>query len=1241
MAKIQIIASMNRILMKSSKKGDENKMAKKSWLKVIFTLMGLIVVGISNKKFDPIIAQTYQANTINNLAIRALDPVKNDAGLQATSKPLILKKKAAFPDLNTEIDRNLLFSELIIPTPQEGALYEYVNSESEKISPSSAETGFQLIYVKVTENHGQTSILVPIPVSITDTDTTLLLNNRVAVQTSTTDGKIIMYPSDIQNKTTEQLQESVKASAKIKTWDTQTGEDIPLSVASTTINTNSIGLYKAIFEITVESGGEKQQTTFQKDVLVFGANIKTTNYFTVAQNKELTMGTNATTFFSTYQTVSSTTASDATYEWVADQAGNSTEPANKYDSSNPGLKWGFIKMTDKTNPTVSTVIPIPITVTAENQVLILSSKVGLGYSLPVLNVSEIKGKTPNQITEIVTQKLAINAWELMTGEAITADVANSTIDQNSRGTKDITITIRRLEEALTYKLSICIVPDEVFDNDSSEGWEDIPLNSTNGVITNPINGSKMGFPNRGLIDYIWNKTNTGFIIVDKNNQGYTANNDRVVDLPYVNYRKLYQGGNSNITNGLGAYGPEDNFKNKIYLRKGNSLKQIIYDETNQILYVYKLSLKRNLNFSVVLEMYNLSTETKTFGMLEMAKTNYYSDILSFYALGNARGFYSIPQKNYRLTFKFKDYMGNWLSDLRMFATPAYRGMITQNGYNTFGDNMKNIGVTNTEKGKSLNSYWESKMYQLGAPHKQIAQDNSLKVGYEIFVGEDIPYMNILANPEILDVYSDDEVIVDYKLSKIPSTNDHGTVYMTCPNGEEVKQPFVANELKEFNGVFTIPKSKLPDLQSNDEVSPLEYTASLIAVSETDGPMKSLSSQEDYTFKVRMYKFGGEPIAQIVKKDSVWSKTADVLIKDPVVLPGHTPKFEYVNKEKPIDTSKVGFQYTDVRMTDENDPTRTTIIKVPVMIVKGAIPTTGLLLGAYDIATPKSEVADLTDTELNEFILKKSEAVAWDVTTGLSKDVELSVIESSLVNDPEISKTYIAKIQAKKGTLVTTATIEINFGAKLTVNFLDENGNALKAAYTGFEGIGESVDLSEMTEITDILTKLKNDNYELVKKPEESFTMLKDDKSVAYQFNGSLTLLSAPSSLEFETKKATIDAVKFTDPKLIGKPLVVSDTRADKLKWVLKAKIDQPLTSLEDERVKMPNSVKYQYNEDELTLTDENVIIFEHLNTVSGNIDVTKEHWSKGDGFILDLAPGAIKALGKYQAKITITLENAK
>lgn len=1234
------------------------KSLKKYWFKASVVLASLVVVIIIYTKSDRILAETEKniqseqknknqtensGNKVHTkLAIRALDPVKNDSGLQATSKPVILGKNEAFPDLDTESGRNLLFSELVIPNSQDGASYEYVNSEGSAITPSSAETGFQRIYVKIIENHGQTTILVPIPVSVTDADTTLLLNDRVAVQTSTVDGKIIMYPNDIQNKKTEQLQDSIKNSAKIKTWNTQTGEDISVNVVSTTINTSSVGMYKATFEVTLGTG-EEQKAILQKDILVFGANVKSSDYITIDKGKKLEMGTNATNIFTKYQTSSSEQATNATYEWVSNKEGDSTVPENVFDSTKSGLQWGFIKMTDRRNSSISTVISIPVTVTAEEQTTTINSEFGLSYNLPIFEVSELKDKTTSDITNLVSNKLRVEAWKLITGETIATKVDSSLIKESTRGTSQVTITIMSGEKNVSYTLEVWVLPDSVFKNQNLEGWEYIPY-QTSSLIKNPFNNSYIGFPNRGI-----NNRKTlqlaekfGFMIKDGKNVPYVESTwgyGMVADIPGVNGKPLYNVNNWDRTSGIGYYTVTKFFTSSYFLRKGNELKQIIFDKNNEIAFVYSLSLSTNVNFLVELDMYNLSSSSKSFSMLEKVDTSYYGDTVPIYSLQNNGGFYLLGGGN-RLTLKLKKPNGSWISDYSKYRV-GYYSTIVNTINNIFGNDYSQSGqeVDNKKFGDVLYSGNDSG-YQLGAPWKMVSKDQALNTGYEVFLGNELPYMNMKGDPEVINVYNDDPIEVKYKLSKIPSVTDYGKVYVTYPNNDEEQFPFMANESKEFDGKFTVPKSKLTNQQN--ETNPVEYQVSLLAVNEADGPMKTLPSQEDYEVKINIYKFGGTAKAQVVKKDSVWSKTADALIKDPIVLPGHTAGFEYVNKEKPIDTSKEGFQYVDVRMTDNSDPTRTTIIKVPVMVVKGSIPTTGLLLGTYDIATSKSEVADLTDTELDEFILKKSEAVAWDVTTGLSKDVELSVIESSLVNNPDITKTYTATIQAKKGTLVTKQTIRINFGAKLTVNFLDKNGSSLQEPYTIFKGIGESVELSKMTEITDILTKLKNDNYELVKKPEEeSFTMVKEGKSVAYQFNGFLTLLSAPSSLDFETKQATINAVKFTDPKVIGKSLVVSDTRADKSSWALKAKIDQPLTSLENKQVQISNAIKYQYKEDELTLTDENVIIFEHLNTVSGNIDVTKEHWSKGDGFILDLAPGAIKALGKYQAKITITLENAK
>lgn len=220
-------------------------------------------------------------------------------------------------------------------------------------------------------------------------------------------------------------------------------------------------------------------------------------------------------------------------------------------------------------------------------------------------------------------------------------------------------------------------------------------------------------------------------------------------------------------------------------------------------------------------------------------------------------------------------------------------------------------------------------------------------------------------------------------------------------------------------------------------------------------------------------------------------------------------------------------------------------------------------------------------------------------------------------------------------------IEIPPTAEYKVHFIDEKGKAIHEPYVGSGLTGATMKLSDVKEIEAIVNGLKADNYDLVESPADEFLIKPSGNNLDYKFTGLLTLLSAPSSLDFDIKKVDIKAEKFKNPEIKGAPLVVSDTRADKLKWNLKAKVDQPLTSLEDSDVLIPNAIKYNNQDEEITLTDEDTVIFGYTNTASGQYNITQERWSKGDGFILDLEAGAVKALGKYQAKMTITLENAK
>lgn len=214
---------------------------------------------------------------------------------------------------------------------------------------------------------------------------------------------------------------------------------------------------------------------------------------------------------------------------------------------------------------------------------------------------------------------------------------------------------------------------------------------------------------------------------------------------------------------------------------------------------------------------------------------------------------------------------------------------------------------------------------------------------------------------------------------------------------------------------------------------------------------------------------------------------------------------------------------------------------------------------------------------------------------------------------------------------------------ISVNFLNKDGDKLHDTIDISGNVDSTIDLSSNQKVVAAIKKVLATNYTLVERPvNEGVIPFMDKNSTAtYRFNGLLLMQSAPTAFDFEMKTATIEAIKYTNPKIVGKPLVVIDTREGKLQWSLKAKLDKPLTSLDDSKLEIPDAIKYKNKDDEMTLSNENTTIVTHTNAVAGSFDITEEQWSKGDGFMVDLAPGAIKSLGNYQAKITITLENAK
>ena len=1118
------------------------------------------------------------------------------------------------------------------------ALYQFVNENGEALAKFDTTTvGFHWAYVKMTEKTDESvTTTIKVPINVTNGDTTALLANKVMVKS---DAKVLFYPNETKGKSKEELITMIQANAHLSAWNMSTGAAVPVSFTDTTVVNNSVGSYTGT--IKVELDGTSATTT--RNVTIFGADVKSPYYFKVDQHKDMAMGTNAANIFSKYQSLNDATATSATYEWVKSPAGEPTESANKFDTSKTGFHWGYIKMTDKKDTTVSTIIPVPITVTLDNQTVIVESKAGMSFNyLPFLNASEIKGKTVPQIIQLLTKKLAPKAWDLTSGQELDARITKSMIVNSSRGSKEVTITITLGEQLLTYKFEVLVLPDQVFGENTLDGWRNVPLNSTDGVITNPLNDSKMGFPERG-ISVTSQKNEFGFIIKDGAGRGYvySAGESRVTDIPGVNNNVLY-GSNWARDYGIGRDGIVPKITSKYFLRKGNALKQILIDEPNQILYVYNLSLNRNLNFTIQMEMYNLSNTTKSFSMLESVDTDYYTDSVPIYALGNNSGFYIQPSSGKRFTIRLKDSRGNWLSDYTKYIAGAYGSIGVSGGFNYFGNDYMGTGSEskNYTAGQVIASNVDS-AYQLGAPWKDIAPDSALNTGYEIFAGDELPYMQIKADPEVFNIYPDyvEDFKTSYKLSKIPTTTDHGTVYVTYPTGVEVTMPFSANSQKEFNSLLTIPRTGLPE-QLNEEPGTIKnYDTSLLAINEAEGPYNGLPSQ-DYAVKINVYNLGAKPIPQIIKKGTVFNKKAAEIIQEPVILPGHTASYEYEGAMP--DTSVTGLTSVMVRMTDTNQPDKTTLIKVPVQVIDETPPSKGLYIAANNFNSRPEPFQDLTESEINQLILKKSEAIAWDVATGSSKDIKLSVESTTLPQNPE-QGSYKATLIAVRGTetVKKTITIDIQSNQKVNVEFVDETGESLHDKITFDKVIGSTIDLTEEKDVQKALESILAKNYQLVKKPdnETAIPVTSEESAVQYQFKGTLFVQSSPTFLNFGRKTLGIPFIKVEQAKY-DKPLIVWDNRKNGGAWDLTATLKKPLTSQEDPSKILPSAIRYKINETETVILSENTTqpIAERTHASKGQYNVSNE-WDKNEsGLLLEVPSGEVLQAGGYRATILWQVE---
>lgn len=991
----------------------------------------------------------------------ALDPIESPSGeLSATPKVLVLQQGESFPDLNTVAGRNKLFT-VKLPAGESGTVYSYVTETGEPTVPSSEQIGTHKIYVKISAQTNSEEIIVPIPVTVTHSKSTdaritnRLFNNQVVVAANRQ--VILLYSEEVEGKSSSEINNWVMKKADIEAWDMETADKITdgISVDSSKIVNTGTGAYTVTF--TMEYKGAK--ANFTRSVVVFGAKLKK-DYYTVEKGAVFSTGTDARDILTGYRTLNNTTASNATYTWV-NQDGSSTTPENTYDSSKSGFHWGYLKMTQKTDESVYSIIPVPITVTNSSETQIFADKkAAFGYQSVSLFTSDLAGKTESQMTQILSEKLNLKAWNLTDGSTLNTQVTSSNISQTSRGFGIVMIEmVLKDNSKITSKIVIPIYPDKLFEGNDLSEWEEITYGAAfeKGVLTNPINDSYIGFRDVGI--YTNGQSDAGLNYgqtFDTFSLSTVAGHDSeglafgLKNSPVYNAGYLFAGGKGSEIQSLRVDGKTnsksisalktDDFDFIRFYRSndGKRLRGIgrSSEISSDVLIVYDFSLSRNLNFNMSEKIYNISEKTKAIDIVNIGRISNYTDSYHAYPLANGAGFTKAMNdsanggKKGLFSLRFKN------SQLNPINGTTGWNYAPNGDLNSFEKALQQSSPGIMDSHLDPNEYITSHKtndysYVYSSINNKIAPESYAEIGYEIFFGVELPYMTLTADPEEWNIYQDydgEDFETEYTITNIPEDNSHGTVYVTFPDGSETTQPFTGSPDKAFRDYLKISRQTLPENLNDEQGTIKSYLTSMLAVNETDGKFNGLSS-EDYAVAVNVYHLGAKAVAQTVQKDSEWTKSAEDLLTDPVILPGHKASYEYVDG-KP-DTSKVGLQKVKIRMTDSDQPEQTTIIEVPVNVVDGTVPTDGLTLLADDIELKKEQVAGLENEALEELILKQSKAVAWDNSNGSLEDIVISVSDlGGLTNDPEMGATYHVTLSATKESMAQSVTIKVTIGSGL-------------------------------------------------------------------------------------------------------------------------------------------------------------------------------------------------------------------
>ncbi|MBO0439135.1 lectin-like domain-containing protein [Candidatus Enterococcus ikei] len=303
-----------------------------------------------------------------------------------------------------------------------------------------------------------------------------------------------------------------------------------------------------------------------------------------------------------------------------------------------------------------------------------------------------------------------------------------------------------------------------------------------------------------------------------------------------------------------------------------------------------------------------------------------------------------------------------------------------------------------------------------------------------------------------------------------------------------------------------------------------------------------------------------------------------------------------------------------------------------------------LMAAKDIKIYNSDYSETTD-KLKALLRKESSLEMWQTNV----DGSLEKLDSSLISieTDQLPQTgsipdegdFPVKLEYTEKNTTLNLAINLKIVANLSkviVQYVDESGEAILDPTSIIENVGKSVNLTEQETVKKKIEEIINKNYLLVTRPssETAISVTKEEQTVAYQFKGTLKMISSPNYLNFGRKTIKNFFIKVEQAKY-DKPLIIWDNRKVKSSWTVTATLKKALTNTEDESMELPRAIKYKMDE------DQSIVL---LKDVARSIAVRKpndsneynisEDWKNGQkGFQLEVTSREILKLGAYRGTI--------